>query len=186
MTNASRVLPGFSCLCVLSFGLYAGTGENCIVLWCWRAHKTVSLRKIFLDHFVSCICILVVFIWCLWCLPRFRFNVKTCGILCEYPINLSLFLSNIPAFLSYNGIRNAQVVGSSPTTSSMFYPLFRMEGRVFCTFSAFRSISARHSAALRVPASYIQRETDLVTYARSVSLCLLFVLFSVPKMRPSV
>lgn len=118
MTNPSRVLPGFSCLCVLSFGLYVGTAKNCIVLWCWRAHKTVSPRKIFLDHFVSCICTLVVFIWCLWCLLRFRFNAKRCGISCKYPINSSLFLSNMPVFLSHNGIRNAQVVGSSPTTSS--------------------------------------------------------------------
>ena len=53
----------------------------------------------------------------------------------KIPRNFALYRSNNSAFLLYNGIRNAQVVGSSPTTSSMFYPLFRMEGRVFCTFS---------------------------------------------------
>ena len=105
MTNASRVLPGFSCLCVLSFGLYVGTGENCIALWCWRAHKTVSPRKIFLDHFVSCICILVVFIWCLRCLFRFQLNAKICGISCKYPINhpyscqIYLYFYHIMAFV---------------------------------------------------------------------------------------
>ena len=52
----------------------------------------------------------------------------------KIPRIFALYRLNNSVFLLYNGIRNAQVVGSSPTTSSMFYPLFRMKGRVFCMF----------------------------------------------------